>query len=228
LLNSSWFATVQSGNDGTMKTPSLAFNWFDIVVVAVIVLGIVRGRKRGMSEELLDVFQWLLIVVLAAMFYGPLGNLLAGFTHMSLLASYLVCYLGLLVVIRFVFSMIKKMVGEKLVQADTFGGMEYYLGMAAGALRFVCILIVALALLNAKFISKSERNALKKMQSDNFGDISFPTLSSLQTSVFAESISGNFIRKHLKDQLIRPTPADAYAGSRLPHESELDQILDNK
>src|SRR5260221_5679333 len=167
-----------------MKSASLAFNWFDILVLVVLLLGIIRGRKRGISEELLEVLQWLLIVVVAALLYLPLGNMLADFTHMTLLASYIVSYLLVAFSIKLIFSMIKRMVGEKLVQADTFGGMEYYLGMLAGALRFLCVLIVALAILNSKFISKAERLAEKKMQSDNFGTINFPTLATLHEVVF--------------------------------------------
>ncbi|MDB6041216.1 MAG: Colicin production protein [Verrucomicrobiales bacterium] len=211
-----------------MKPPSLNLNWFDILVVVVILLGVVRGRKRGISEELLDILQWLLIVVLAALFYMPLGNLVASYTHLSLLPAYVACYLSIAIAIKLLFTAIKSMVGEKLIQADTFGGMEYYLGMLAGALRFLCVLIVALALLNSKYISKAEREALKRMQSDNFGSISFPTLSSLQETVFGESISGKFIRVHLKDQLIRPTPATANVGSQLPRDRDLDEVLGNK
>jgi uncharacterized membrane protein required for colicin V production len=215
-------------NVSTMKPPALNLNWFDMLVAVVILLGILRGRKRGISEELLDILQWLLIVVVAAQFYMPLGNLVAGYTHLSLLPSYLVCYLSIAIAIKLVFASIKKMVGEKLVQADTFGSMEYYLGMLAGALRYLCVLIVALALLNAEYISKAERDALRKMQSDNFGSISFPTLSSLQETVFGESICGKFIHVHLKDQLIRPTPASANLGSQLPRDRDLDEVLGNK
>jgi uncharacterized membrane protein required for colicin V production len=215
-------------NVSTMKPPALNPNWFDMLVAVVILLGILRGRKRGISEELLDILQWLLIVVVAAQFYMPLGNLVAGYTHLSLLPSYVVCYLSIAIAIKLIFASIKRMVGEKLVQADTFGSMEYYLGMLAGAVRFLCVLIVALALLNAEYISKGERDALRKMQSDNFGSISFPTLSSLQENVFGESVSGKFIRVHLKDQLIRPTPASANLGSQLPRDRDLDEVLGNK
>ena len=36
--------------------------WFDFLVVLVALLGIRAGKKRGFSEELLDVTQWLVIV----------------------------------------------------------------------------------------------------------------------------------------------------------------------
>jgi len=34
-------------------------------VVTLLIVGLVRGRKRGISREVIDMFQWLFIVVLA-------------------------------------------------------------------------------------------------------------------------------------------------------------------
>jgi len=211
-----------------MNSAWLAFNWFDIMVLLVLLGGVIHGRKRGISGELLEVLQWLLIVVVAALLYEPAGNFISNFSHMSLLPSYLISYLLITFTIKLIFSTIKRMVGEKLAHADTFGGMEYYLGMAAGGLRFICVLIVALAILNAKYISNAEWLAEKKMQSDNFGAISFPTLASLQRAIFKESVSGKFVRTHLKEQLIRPTPSTATVGSPRPTNRDLDDILGNK
>jgi hypothetical protein len=85
--------------------------------------------------------------------------------------------------------------------------------MLAGTVRCLCILIFALSFLHAKFISDAERAATAKMQQDNFGSISFPTIGSLQQSVFYESYSGKFIKKNLKEQLIRPTAGGGAARS---------------
>ncbi len=209
-----------------MKPPAdLPINWFDFLVAVVLLIGIARGKKRGMSQELLDVLQWLLIVVVAALGYKHLGDLLSDYTHMGPLAAYITCYVGIAVVIKLIFSAIKRAVGEKLVQADTFGGMEYYLGMVAGCIRFGCVLLVGVSLLHAKFISLGERMANRKMQSDNFGTISFPTLASVQDEVFKGSSSGKFIRRHLREQLIHPTPAGSGPSIKLPHERDLEEVL---
>lgn len=184
--------------------PNLAPNWFDLIVVAMIAFGIWRGRKRGMSEELLDVFMWLSIVVLGALLYKPLGTIYATTAGFSLLMGNILAYITIGVLLKLAFATIKRAVGEKLVQSDTFGRFEYYLGMLAGAVRFSCILFFAINLLHAKFISDEERAAVAKMQADNFGSISFPTIGSLQQGVFHESVSGAVIRKHLKAQLIEP------------------------
>jgi uncharacterized membrane protein required for colicin V production len=190
-----------------MNASHFQLTLFDLLVLGLIGYGVFRGRKRGMSEELLDVFQWLLIVVLGALLYSPLGKLVQGAAGFSLLLSNVIAYVLVALIIKLIFSMIKRNVGEKLVHADTFGRFEYYLGMIAGTVRCLCILIFALSFLHAKYISDGERAATAKMQQDNFGSISFPTLGSLQQTIFYESYSGQFIKKNLQAQMIKPTIA---------------------
>lgn len=192
-----------------MKLEHFQLTLFDLLVLALVAYGVFRGRKRGMSEELLDVLQWLLIVVLGAMFYSPLGKLVQGSGAFSPLFSDIVAYVLIALILKLTFSMIKRNVGEKLVHSDAFGRFEYYLGMLAGSVRCLCILIFALSFLHAKYISDAERAATAKMQQDNFGSISFPTIGSLQQSIFYESYSGQFIKKNLKEQLIKPTGGSA-------------------
>ncbi len=194
-----------------MELGKFALTWFDLVVLALVAYGIFRGRKRGMSEELLDVFQWLCIVVLGALLYSSLGKALSLFAGFPLLISNVIAYAFIAIVIKFTFTAVKRSVGEKLVHSDAFGRFEYYLGMLAGMVRCLCILIFALSFLHAKYISDAERAATAKMQAENFGSISFPTIGSLQQTVFYESHSGKFIRRHLREQLMQPVLA---AGTR--------------
>lgn len=196
-----------------MNASHFQLTLFDLLVLGLIGYGVFRGRKRGMSEELLDVFQWLLIVVLGALLYSPLGKLVSRSAGFSLLLSNIIGYVLIALVIKLIFSMIKRNVGEKLVHADTFGRFEYYLGMIAGTVRCLCILIFALSFLHAKYISDAERAATAKMQQDNFGSISFPTIGSLQQTIFYESYSGKFIKKNLQAQMIKPTGAAGPAPS---------------
>jgi uncharacterized membrane protein required for colicin V production len=179
-------------------------NWFDLLVLGLIALGIWRGRKRGLSEELLDVFQWLGIVVIGALIYAPIGRSLAAATRLPAFYANVIAYAVIALTAHLIFGLFKRAAGEKLMQSDAFGPFEYYLGMVAGVIRFLCILIFALSFLHAKYISDSERAATAKMQADNFGSISFPTVGSLQHTIFYESISGQFIRKNLRAQLVQP------------------------
>jgi uncharacterized membrane protein required for colicin V production len=185
-----------------MEIGGLRLTAFDLVVVTMLGVGVFRGRSRGMSLELLDLLQWLIIVVVGALVYQPVGQYLVSFAHLSVLSSYVLVYLLVIVSVRLFFGWIKRLVGEKLVGSDVFGSWEYYLGMAAGATRFACYLIVGMALLNAKYVSPEEMASDARMQQENFGDISFPTIGRIQQSVFVASASGSLVKKYLGHELI--------------------------
>ena len=53
---------------------NLGFNWFDLFVLVMLIVGIFVGRKRGMSLELLAVLQWLVIVFVSALACGTLAK----------------------------------------------------------------------------------------------------------------------------------------------------------
>ena len=215
-----------------LSLPSeLTYNWFDLVVFVFLVVGVFRGRKRGMSEELLAIFMWLSIVLASANFYRPAGLFLVSITGMSRLVCYIAAYLLIAVAIKLLFSFIKRAVGEKLVGSDIFGRMEYYLGMAAGMLRYACMLLMFMAFLNAKSVSEAELKRVAKLQKDNFGDISFPTFGSLQQDVFKKSLVGSLTKQHLSNHLIVTGPDDGQTkaagdGIGKRREREVQDIID--
>ena len=215
-----------------MPLSGINSNWFDLVVVVIVGVGIFRGRSRGMSEELLDVLKWLVIIVLGGFAYRPLGQEFAVWVGMAPLTSYLLAYVSIWAFVRLLFGWIKRMVGEKLMGADVFGVGEYYLGMGAGAVRFVCYLIFGLALLNAQYVSPEQLAAARRMQQDNFGDISFPTLGRVQQTVFVGSASGSFAKKYLADQLIVTSAAETSVAKadniRRQRESAIYDVLGEK
>src|SRR5437868_1219062 len=118
-----------------MSLDKLPINLFDLALVGLLVAGIYRGRKHGMSEELMLLLKWLVIV-------------------------------------------------------------------------FGCILLTALALLNARFYTPMEVRAMEKFQDDVYGSNYFPTLHSFQAEVFERSIAGAWIKKNLDFLLIKPTEPD--------------------
>lgn len=189
----------------------LPINWFDLIAVFALMVGAVVGRRKGLSEELLPVVQWLGMVVISGLFYEPLGRFLSLSTQLRLLPSNIIAYLSLMVLIGLVFQWIKTLVGDKLVESDVFGKLEYYLGSVAGVIRFACILIAVMAILHARYFSPQELAAQAKMQRENFGSISFPTLGSLQKDVFVRSTTGRLAERYLTQQLISPTPPAARA-----------------
>jgi uncharacterized membrane protein required for colicin V production len=184
---------------------NLPFNFFDILLVVVLVIGVLRGRKHGMSEELLGLLKWIGILVVCAIAYEPVGKYLTETSPFSLLASYVIAYLSAALILLATFAGIKRALGGKLLGSDIFGKAEYYLGMASGLVRFVCMLFVALALLNARYFNPAEVKAMENFQNDVYGSNFFPTLHTVQAMVFEKSFLGPWIKDNLGFLLIKPT-----------------------
>ena len=186
----------------------LPFNWIDLAIVAIIAVGVTRGRKRGMSEELLDVIKWVVILFACSRLYEPLGGMLSTSTVFSSLSCYVAVYAGIAMVIALIFSAIRKQIGAKLVGSDFFGQGEYYLGMVAGAFRYICIILVALAFLHARYYSPQELQAQAAQQERDFGSSFFPTFGTFQQTVFQRSFVGSHVQTFLGTFLIASTAPD--------------------
>ncbi len=185
---------------------SLSVSWVDLVVLIVLFVGLWRGRKRGMSSEFLDICQWAIIVVAAGLLYEPGGRyLVSSAPTFSLYSAYLFAYILIALVVYGLFALLRDRVGPRIVGSDLFGSAEYYLGMMAGVFRYSCIVIVAMAFLNARYYSPEEKAASLKYQEDNFGSHFFVTVPDLQQEVFTRSLIGRLAHDHLQVALIRPT-----------------------
>src|SRR5580698_7964844 len=206
----------------------LGFNWVDLAVVLVLVFAFWQGRRRGMTKEFLPTIEWVLIL------FG------AGFGHVFLAdwfqqegfvrkvfgnhfnertAALMSAYLIILSVIFITFSLLKRKYNPKLEGSSFFGGNEYYWGVAAGLVRYVCLILVALALLNGPYYSPNEIAAIQQYKLNNFaagghvkgmendtGDF-IPSVYEVQDTVFKNSFIGAFIKQDLSVLLINSTAA---------------------
>ncbi len=186
---------------------NLPVNWFDIFVVVMLFVGYLRGKKNGMSQESLAVMRWVAVMLLPAIAYEPLGLWLANTAHLGKLSAFLIAYLVTALVVALILILLTGKLGEKLKGSDAFGKAEFYLAMPAGMLRFACVVIVLLALLNARYYSTAEVKAAQKYDQDNYGSSFFPHLYSIQDDVFKNSFIGSQVHQHLGFLLIKPTPA---------------------
>jgi uncharacterized membrane protein required for colicin V production len=192
-------------------------NWFDLVVVVMLVIGLIRGRMRGMSAELLPLLQWLLILVVGAHTYEPVGRLLHTVSQLKLVYCNVAVYLFVAALLKWLFTALKHLMGDKLLSADAFGKGEYFIGMFGGAARFACMVMVCLALLHAFYVPEPPRAADAKPPPKT--DTSFLdgwTLASRQQDVFSRSFLGPVVRRHLSTLLIRPgAPPAPTMGSKI-------------
>jgi uncharacterized membrane protein required for colicin V production len=194
---------------------SLVPNSFDIVVLALLIWGLVRGRKFGMSGELLPLLQWAVIVVVGAYANDPLGRQLKAVLPLGLPACKALAYVGIAVVAVTATSLLKAKMGEKLVSKDLFGSGEFYLGMGAGMVHHALIIVAGLALLNAASYSKAQLDAATKKAEADFGSDFFGWAhpARIQRTAFRESIIGPQIRTHLGHLLVHSSAPPQVAAT---------------
>jgi uncharacterized membrane protein required for colicin V production len=200
-----WFQSLLKSFTG------LPIGWVDFVTLLVVGIGFVRGRKRGMSEELLDVLQWIIIVVAGAFFYRTLGDLMNQRPLLSQLSYYLLSYILIALAVSLVFLFLKKRLGQKLVESDSFGVFEFYGGMAAGCVRWLCMYLFALSMLHAPYYSPEYLAQRAKEVDYNYGSDFFPAPCKIQASVFKDSLTGKGAEKYLGRFMMESTSGDAKA-----------------
>ena len=184
----------------------LPFGWFDLVVIAVLGFGSYRGRRNGMSKELLPLLQWVVLVPVCGFGYLMVAGLLAGFIKAAFW-NRLLSYLALAGLVYSVFEMLKRPLEKKLLTSDFFRGSEYYLGILSGIIRYALVLIFALALLNAPYYSPEDIARQKAFDQKNFGGglysgSYFPHVYTVQNAVFTDSFLGPRIKQYLGVLLI--------------------------
>ena len=201
---------------------NLGFNWFDIAVVVVLGIGFWRGRRRGMTKELLPTLQWVAILLAAGLCHPFLADWFQqtgvvrhvfGNHFNERTAALMSAYLCIFAVIFVVFTMLGRKYNPKMEGSSFFGGNEYYWGVVAGLVRYVCLVLVALALLNAPYYSQSDVAASKAFNNRWFGgglkeyngDF-IPSVYEVQDNVFKQSLIGPLIKNNLSVLLINTTP----------------------
>lgn len=195
-------ATVQS-----LSNDSLPFNWFDAAVIVLLGFGIFRGRKNGMTRELGPLMQWLLVATVPALVYPLLAQVFYSQCHMDKLWSALVAYMSIAGALFLIFTPIKNFLKKRAENGGLFGGSEYYLGMCSGPIRYACMILFTLALLNAKSYTAAEISAKAAYNQRWYGGGLYngnymPDLHTAQDSIFKQSFLGPYIQTDLAVLLI--------------------------
>jgi hypothetical protein len=192
-----------------MSLDHVPFGWFDAVLLVVIGFGFFRGRKNGMTKEVLPMFQWLATVLVCGLGYEMAGGFFMNLMRLNRLQACICGYLFLAFLVFLLFIWLKKILMPRLTGSNFFGSAEYYLGTVSGVIRFLCMLFFALALLNAPIYSAAEIAAHKAYEARWYGGGQqgyngnfFPTVQSVQEAVFEKSFTGPYIREYLGVMLI--------------------------
>jgi hypothetical protein len=196
---------------------NVPFSWFDVVVAVMVIIGVLRGRRRGMSQELLDFFMWLGMVGGGAYVCRAASGHMIRLTGLSQMNAQILLYLGTAAAVAFVFMLLKNAFKDRLAGTDFFGRLEYPLGILAGITRFLCMVLLVIAIINARFQTEAEKQAARKAQEAELGSSFFPTLGDIQDDIFKRSLIGSQLVKHAPFLLVPPSqPKGADAGKKDP------------
>jgi len=209
----------------------LAFSYFDAVVLVWLVVGLLRGRKHGMTQEILPMFKWVAIVLLGGYFNQPLGALIREYSSPGAFDEQWSCILAYGIIafgtVLF-FALLNHWLGDKLTGSDLFGRFEYYLGIFAGVVRFACILLVLLAVMHSRIVTQAELDAIDAQMKKNLDDIHPPryVYGCIEQTIFTQSFIGRTVQDNLPNILI-PTVAPQDSTNAVSLKKKLQDAVDN-
>ena len=204
--------------------------WLDLIALALLVMALLRGKQRGMSEELLPLLKWLVILILGSQAYEIVGQLVHDVSGIDLAYCRVGFYLLQALVVSWAFNALKHAVGDKILTADAFGKSEFVLGMLGCALKYTCILLFCLALVHSIYTNEEKKAANAKMQQESFGNINFPTIATLKDDAFIRSFLGPYIERYAHNLLLQPVTPTGQRKETIGKKREkvLDEIISPK
>ena len=209
---------------------NLAFNYVDAMVLLWLFIGLLRGRKHGMTQELLPTLKWLAIVLAGGYLNQPLGALIRQNSAGSFSPQWcLIAAYGLVaLVLALFFALLKYWLGDKLTGSDLFGRYEYYSGMLAGLVRHTCLLLALLAVMHSRIVTQAELDAIDAQMKKNLVDIHPPPYmyGKVEQAIFTQSVSGKFVQEYLPDLLI-PTIKPQEKPKADSIKKKLQDVIDN-
>ena len=193
---------------------NLPINWFDFTILGLLGFGLFRGRKNGMTKEILPTAQWICIVVAGAFTYPIVAPLLDSYCGLGKAWSASLGYVAVAVVVWLIFTFIKRAMARRLEGSNVFGGSEYYLGMFSGMTRYACILLFFVAISNAPHYTAADIAAKAAYNKRWYGGGMYdgnyvPDFNNIQDAVFIKSFSGPYIHDYAGIMLVQTGPAGA-------------------
>lgn len=134
----------------------MKINWVDILIVIYIVMSVLWGKKRGLSEEIITFIVALFSWIIALHFYNNVGQLINDWFLMSLSASKAIAFIALVCGIFAIGSFFGKLL-KNVMKFKFTPNIEGIGGLIIGGLRggvIVSIIIVSLVLIPKDFLKR--------------------------------------------------------------------------
>lgn len=119
------------------------FAWPDIIIISVIALSIIIGLFRGFVKELISLATWILAIVLAVVYSGPLAQKMT-FTQEPFIQT-IAAFFVIFIVTVIIGAVVNYVIG-RLVRNTPFSAADRILGSGFGLLRGVVLVTVVVLL----------------------------------------------------------------------------------
>ncbi|HTR43023.1 MAG TPA: CvpA family protein [Pseudomonadales bacterium] len=195
---------------------NLPVNWFDGTLLVILCFGLFRGRKNGMTKEVIPTIEWICVVVAGAFAYPLVAQFFSSTCGLGQAWSGSLGYFAVAMVVFIIFSFIKKALMPRLEGSNIFGSAEYYLGMPSGMVRYACIVLFFLSLMNAPVYTAADIAATKAYNEKWYGGGMYsgnyvPDFQGVQEAVFKKSFTGPYIAGYAGMMLVQTDATKAGA-----------------
>ncbi|MSO65638.1 MAG: CvpA family protein [Alphaproteobacteria bacterium] len=122
----------------------LAFNWFDLAALAVVLLSGIFALSRGLVVEVLSVLGWIGAAVITVNLFEvaqPYGRQIVPITIAADVATGLVLFIGSLIIL----SLLSRLIA-RAINAGSIGFLDRILGFLFGLVRGVALLAIVYVL----------------------------------------------------------------------------------
>lgn len=131
-----------------------SFNWVDYCFIAVIILSLLLGLKRGFIREVVSLIIWILALILPIAFSAQAAPLFSGFSdskHVQIGISFVAIFL-----IVFIIGLIVNFIMRQVVSKAGMSGVDRFAGIIFGLFRGLVLLSVFVAFMNLTVLSKKD------------------------------------------------------------------------
>ena len=137
---------------GSSAAPLLGVSvgWFDPLFLLMLALGFWRGRLNGAAREPFAAGQWLLVAVMGGVMSRALGGLMVKWLGVTFFAAGIFGYVVGGGIVLIVAAVLRTYHADEMLDAAFFAKAEPAAGGAFGALKFFCLLTIALAFVHAR------------------------------------------------------------------------------